>query len=580
MFDDEHRVALVAEAFERVEEHAGVAVVQTDGRFVEDVADAAEVRAELGGEADALAFAAAERWHGAVEGEVAEADFLQEREARADVGDDARCDGRLARAELEFGEVRRRFGDGHLGEVRDSQAVEAEGPRLRVEARPAAVGAGLGAVAVERISGGIGEVERLAAVFGERLPAAMPAACGEAVAVAGRAAAAVGVEREEARIGLFEARGAGRAGARRRGDVFLLRRRRAALRDGQDAQDAASVFERLLDRDEHLLGGAAADREARDGQVDVVLLVAGGRLPGVGVDPGAVDAQGLVAALVGPGGEFFVDAFATGDETGEQDHVATGLAFQQVGEDLLGRLAFDGAAAVRAVLDAEDEEEQAQVVVDLRDRGDGALPSALADALLNRDRGRQRGQRQDVRLRLGLDELPRIGVEAFEVAALAGGEEDVERERGLAGAADAGDDGEGVEGDVHVDVAEVVLVRAAHRDGRRARGGAVAFGGLRGDGVGIRGRGAAQRGAGVAVGVRRDVVGRSGSHDAAAGLAAFGTEVDDVVGGAHDHEVVFDHDDGVAAVHKPSQDGVEDLDVGEVEPRRGFVEDEERAAAL
>ena len=58
VLDDEEGVAFVAEGDEGVEELGVVARVEADGGFVEDVEDAAEVGAELGGEADALGFAA------------------------------------------------------------------------------------------------------------------------------------------------------------------------------------------------------------------------------------------------------------------------------------------------------------------------------------------------------------------------------------------------------------------------------------------------------------------------------------------------------------------------------------------
>ncbi len=58
VFDDDERVAVVAEVDEGLEEGGVVARVEADGGFVEHVEHAAEVRAELGGEADALGFAA------------------------------------------------------------------------------------------------------------------------------------------------------------------------------------------------------------------------------------------------------------------------------------------------------------------------------------------------------------------------------------------------------------------------------------------------------------------------------------------------------------------------------------------
>ena len=58
VLDDDEGIALVAEGDEGFEEGGVVAWMETDGGFVEDVEDASEVGAELGGEADALGFAA------------------------------------------------------------------------------------------------------------------------------------------------------------------------------------------------------------------------------------------------------------------------------------------------------------------------------------------------------------------------------------------------------------------------------------------------------------------------------------------------------------------------------------------
>ena len=57
----------------------------------------------------------------------------------------------------------------------------------------------------------------------------------------------------------------------------------------------------------------------------------------------------------------------------------------------------------------------------------------------------------------GVHDAAGVGVEAFEVAALAFVEQDVERQRGLARAADAGDDVELATRDVHAQAFEVVL---------------------------------------------------------------------------------------------------------------------------
>ena len=63
--------------------------------------------------------------------------------------------------------------------------------------------------------------------------------------------------------------------------------------------------------------------------------------------------------------------------------------------------------------------------------------------------------------------------------------------------------------------------------------------------------------------------------EVAAGVAALGPELDDVVGGSDDVGVVLDDDDGVAAVEEGAEGGEEFLDVVEVEAGGGLVEDEE-----
>ena len=67
-------------------------------------------------------------------------------------------------------------------------------------------------------------------------------------------------------------------------------------------------------------------------------------------------------------------------------------------------------------------------------------------------------------------ELPRIGGERFDVAALALGVDGVEGERGFAGAGEAGEHDELVARNFEIDVLEIVLARAA--DGYRTRCGA------------------------------------------------------------------------------------------------------------
>ena len=127
VLDDHDGVAEVAQALEGADEAGVVALVEADAGFVEDVHDADEAGADLGGEADALGLAAGEGAGGAFEGEVLEADGLQEAEAGVDFLEDLDGDGGVALAELEAGEELRGVLDGHGGGVVNGTAADGDG---------------------------------------------------------------------------------------------------------------------------------------------------------------------------------------------------------------------------------------------------------------------------------------------------------------------------------------------------------------------------------------------------------------------------------------------------------------------
>ena len=81
-----------------------------------------------------------------------------------------------------------------------------------------------------------------------------------------------------------------------------------------------------------------------------------------------------------------------------------------------------------------------------------------------------------------------------------------------------------------------------------------------------------------ASGLRRQLLRRAGRDHAAALLASLRTEIDDVVGGLDDVEVVLDDDHGVALGDQLVQHVEQPLDVREVEAGGRLVEDVERAA--
>src|SRR5579864_2893396 len=96
-------------------------------------------------------------------------------------------------------------------------------------------------------------------------------------------------------------------------------------------------------------------------------------------------------------------------------------------------------------------------MIDLGERRHVALAAPATGALLDGDGGRNAEDRIDVGTRGRLHELPGIGVQRLEVTTLALVEEDVEGERRLARARDAGDHRKAIARYLHVDPLEVVL---------------------------------------------------------------------------------------------------------------------------
>ncbi len=214
---------------------------------------------------------------------------------------------------------------------------------------------------------------------------------------------------------------------------------------------------------------------------------------------------------------------------------------------------------------------------------DRALAPASARPLLDRHGRRNAENCVDVRTRGGLHELTRIGVERFEVAALSLGEQDVEGERALAAARYAGDDGEALARNLHVDVLQVVLARvvdadgvAALRQGRPLRRFAdLALAAGRPAGCGLI---ASQRRARIRCCACHHVGHGAGDHDVTALVTAFGTEIDDPVRRANHVEVVLDHDQRVSGRQELAECAKESRDVVEMQARRGLVEQKELAA--
>ena len=85
MLHHQEGIAQVPEVFQRGQELVVIPLVQSDGGLVQDIEDPHQGRADLGGQADALALAAGEGSGGAAEGQVPQAHRLQKAQAGLDL---------------------------------------------------------------------------------------------------------------------------------------------------------------------------------------------------------------------------------------------------------------------------------------------------------------------------------------------------------------------------------------------------------------------------------------------------------------------------------------------------------------
>ena len=178
----------------------------------------------------------------------------------------------------------------------------------------------------------------------------------------------------------------------------------------------------------------------------------------------AVDLDALIA-LAQEFGEFlFVFALAAAHDRRQHiDARAVGQR-QHAVDHLRHGLAFDRQTSGRRVGHADARPQQAHVVVDLGDGADGRARVFRGGLLLDGDGRRQAVDLVDVRLLHHLQELPRIGRQALDIAALALGIDGVEGERRLAGTRQAGEHDQLVARNGDVDVLQIVLARAADGD--------------------------------------------------------------------------------------------------------------------
>ena len=84
MFDDNHRIAKVAEPAQGGQQTVVIALMQANGGFIQDIQHAGQAGADLRGQPNALALAAGQGARGARQAEIIQTDIVKEAEPLVD----------------------------------------------------------------------------------------------------------------------------------------------------------------------------------------------------------------------------------------------------------------------------------------------------------------------------------------------------------------------------------------------------------------------------------------------------------------------------------------------------------------
>ena len=271
-------------------------------------------------------------------------------------------------------------------------------------------------------------------------------------------AGAVGrVERERPRLQVVDGQRVAVGAGQLLGEPLLAVRRIVVVVDELQHHDAVGQAQRGLHRVGQPLLGGGLDRQPVDDHLDVVLLLllqlrrVGQRMHH------AVDPDPAVALRVQLVEQVDELALAGAHHRGEHLEPGALVHGEHLVDDLLRRLPGDPLTADRAVRGARPRVQQAQVVVDLGDGADGRSRVAVGGLLVDGHRRRQTLDEVDVRLVHLTEELPRVRRQRLDVAALALGEDRVERQRRLARTGQPGEHDQGIARQVKVDASQVVL---------------------------------------------------------------------------------------------------------------------------
>ena len=456
VLDDDERVSFFAQRRQRVEQAQIIARMQTDGRLVEHVKDAAQIRAELRRQANPLRFAAAQRFGRTPEREITEPDVLHETQTLLNFRNEIGRDGLLRSAEFQLVDLLRGFRWPKDCELIDGVALHAHVARDRVQARAVAPRTFVRFIFVDPFRFALGRKfvfqNRIAVVAFARLQILVPdfaepaaflhAPCGE----------------------LNEnKRGSSSSKARPQPGQLIS----VLMTVSRFFESSRCAVPRPISSARCVRLRAFKIRFASITPTTTSMVCSLKRSSFRNCETGmsvAIDIKRVESLALGPARDIGVKTFARFDQRREHFERAAfrrGLnLFHDRGQTLL----FDRQIAVRTKLRSGFGEEQSKKMINFRHRRDGRFAAAARDALLDRDTRRQTGDKIDIGFFELLDKLPRIRRHAVEKSALPFREKNVERERRFSRTAQSGDHHHLVARNFDVDVFQIVLARAMDAD--------------------------------------------------------------------------------------------------------------------
>ena len=244
-------------------------------------------------------------------------------------------------------------------------------------------------------------------------------------------------------------------------------RRAVLMREHQHPRAAPAEVKRFVERLAHALRGAVGrDRDAIDYDHQWTCgchgSIAGevfGEIRSLG--DFAIVMQPMVPVLDQIRGRL-LERSRSGIERGEEN-VAPGIG-EYCGGGTLDRVARDFKIASRTNRASDRGEQESQIVVNLGDGADGRARVLDRILLAQRERGRNRGYRIDVRPLHPLQKQPRVSREALHVAALPLGVKRIEHQARFARARNPRDHGQPAVRQIERKIAEIVSPRPPNTD--------------------------------------------------------------------------------------------------------------------